>query len=28
MTLGRDMGIEVVEKDLTRSELYMATRCS
>jgi len=24
MTMGKDMGIEVVEKDLTRSELYMA----
>lgn len=24
MTLARDMGVEVVEKDLTRSELYMA----
>ena len=24
MTLARDMGVEVVEKDITRSELYMA----
>jgi len=24
MTIGRDLGIEVVERDITRSELYMA----
>jgi branched-chain amino acid aminotransferase len=24
MTIGRDLGYEVVEKDITRSEMYMA----